>query len=80
MLGKSVDDMWTTSWFTKEPIGTFLFAIRFLFINSNSINVSLSYGLSYANNTVSHIYIQLCYFISNYILKYLHFVNSFFKR
>lgn len=79
MLSKSVDDMWTKSWFTKESIGMFLFiiyAIRFLIINSSSTNISLSHSLSYAINIVMYIYIIVCYFISNYILKYLYFVNS----
>lgn len=45
MFGKSVDDMWTKSWFTKEPIGTFLFAIYFSIINLSSVSYP-------ANNTI----------------------------
>lgn len=77
VLGKFVDDMWTKSWFTKEPIGTFLFAICFPIINSSSVNTSLSY----VNTTVTYIYMQLyTLFYFKLYLKILYFVNSSFKR
>ena len=54
VLGKFVNDMWTKSWFTKESIGTFLFA-DISIINSNSV----SYPIIYPNIIHMYMYIYM---------------------
>lgn len=78
MLGKSIDDMWTKSWFTKEPIGTFLFAIYFLIINLSSVNVSYPMRIIQLYNTFTFICNYLLFYF--YFLKYLYFVHFFLKK
>jgi len=74
MLSKSVDDMWTKSWFTKESIGKFLFATYFSVINSSSVNTFHPIIFIYPNtlyNTYMYIYNYILFYFKLYLKMFI---------